>query len=239
MAEQKKRNPRFVTPKGELLYPYLTEPDTKYNANGDFKAEMKLPEDAELIDSKGKNHGKIAEFLNQSIDDAVEKFGEEHNGKKKKGKTIEVTEADDPPFYLDEGHLFVKFKLKAYVEPQNGDPFTQAPALFDAKGKKANLSHNPWTGTIAKINFECVPYYNAKDAQAGVSLRLKAAQIIEPVFGGSATGDAFGFGEEEGFEAGDEPDANADANPKETNSADPDEESDGFDDDDDDDEGDF
>jgi hypothetical protein len=208
MAEQKTRNPRFVTPKGELVYPYLTEPDTKFNANGDYKSEIKLPENAEMIDSKGKNRGKIVDFLNQSIDDAVEKFGEEHNGKKKKGKTIEVTEADDPPLYIDDGTLFVKFKLKAYVEPQNGESFTQAPVLFDSKGKKANLKQNPWNGTIAKINFEVVPYYNAKDAQAGITLRLKAAQIIDPVFGGSANGEDFGFGEEEGgFEAGDEPDA--------------------------------
>lgn len=204
---QRKSNPRFVTPKGELLYPYLTEPDTKFNAAGDYKAEIKLPEDAVLYDAKGKSQGKITDYLNQAIEDAVDRFGEEHNGKKRKGKVIEVTEADDAPFYVDDGYLFVKFKLKAYVEPKNGEPFTQSPVLFDAKGKKLNLKQNPWTGTIARINFEVVPYYNAKDAQAGVTLRLKAAQIIDPVFGGGANADEFGFGEEEGFEAGDEPDA--------------------------------
>lgn len=204
---QIKRNPRFVTPKAELLYPYLTEPDTKFNANGDYKAEAKLPADAELFDAKGKSHGKIVDFLNQAIEESVAKSGEEHNGKKRKGKTIEVTEADDPPFYLDGDTLFVKFKLKAFVEPQNGDSFTQAPVLFDSKGKKVKLDKNPWTGTIAKMNFECVPYFNAKDAQAGVTLRMKAVQIIDPVFGGGASADEFGFGEEEGFEAGDEPES--------------------------------
>lgn len=205
MADQKKRNPRYTTPKGEFIYPYLTDPDTKFNANGDYKAEIKLPEDAELFDAKGKSQGKLADFLNQAINDSVARFGEEHNGKKRKGKTIEVTEADDAPFYLDDGDLFVKFKLKAYVEPANGESFTQAPVLFDAKGKKANLKQNPWNGTIGKVSFECVPYYNAKDSQAGVTLRLKAAQIIDPVFGGSASGEDYGFGEEDGFEAGDEP----------------------------------
>ena len=201
----KTRNPRFVTPKAELLYPYLTEPDTQYNAHGEYKAEAKLPADAEFFDAKGKSVGKIVDFLNQAIDDSVEQFGEEHNGKKKKGKEVEVPEAEDPPIYLDGDDLFVKFKLKAYVEPQNGDPFTQSPVLFDAKGKKANLSQNPWTGTIAKINFECVPYYNPKDTAAGVTLRMKAVQIIDPVFGGGASADEFGFGQEEGFDADDEP----------------------------------
>lgn len=234
MADKKtKRNPRYVTPKGEFIYPYLTEPDTKFNANGDYKAEIKLPEDAELFDGKGKSQGKLADFLNQSIDDAVETFGAEHNGKKRKGKEIEVTEADDPPFYIDDGTLFVKFKLKAFVEPSSGEPFTQSPVLFDSKGKKANLKQNPWNGTVGKISFECVPYYNAKDAQAGVTLRMKAVQVIDPVFGGSANGEDFGFGEEDGFEAGDEPEAPAGSNDGFED------EGEGYDTDEDDDEGDF
>lgn len=204
MAERKK-NPRFVTPKGIQHYPYFTAPDTKFNANGEYKTEAEFPADAQMFDSKGKSLGKIVDYLNQAIADSVEKFGEEYNGKKKKGKTIEVEEAADAPFYVDGDKLFVKFKLKAFVEPTSGDSFTQAPVLFDSKGKKLNLKQNPWTGTIAKINFEVVPYYNAKDAQAGVTLRLKAVQIIDAVFGGGANADEFGFGEEEGFEAGDEP----------------------------------
>ena len=201
MAERK-RNPRYVTPKGTLIYPYLSQPDTKFNSHGDYKAEIELPEDAQMFDAKtGKSQGKLVDFLRQAIEDSVEKFGEIHNGKKKKGKAIEVEEADDAPCFIGDGKLFVKFKLKAYVEPSEGEPFTQAPVLFDAKGKKFDPPKNPWNGTTAKISFEVVPYYNAKDAQAGITLRLKAAQVINPVFGGGASSDAFGFGEEEGFDS--------------------------------------
>jgi len=196
-----KGNNRYVTPKGTLIYPYLSEPDTKFNPHGDYKAEMELPEDAQLFDEKGRAQGTIVDFLNQKIEDAVDQFGDMYNGQKKKGKPITVEEAADAPFYVDNGKLFVKFKLKAYVEPKNKEPFTQKPALFDAKGNKFDPPTNPWNGTVAKISFEAVPYYNAKDAQAGVTLRLKAAQVINPVFSGAASGQAFGFEEEEGFDS--------------------------------------
>ena len=195
------RNTRYVTPKGTLIYPYLSTPDTKFSTHGDYKAEIELPEDAMLFDAKGKPQGTILDFLQQSLEDSVEKFAEIHNGKKKKGKAIEVEEAQDAPFYCNDGKLFVKFKLKAYVEPAEGEAFTQAPLLFDAKGKKFSPPKNPWNGTTAKISFECVPYYNAKDAEAGITLRLKAAQVINPVFGGEADGEDYGFGEEEGFDS--------------------------------------
>ncbi|GGX90978.1 hypothetical protein GCM10007160_18050 [Litchfieldella qijiaojingensis] len=207
MAEQKKRNPRFVTPKGVLVYPHVVtgKPDTKYVGSGVYHTYVKMPEDAELFDAKtGKSVGKCSDFLTEKLDASFEKFSEEHNGKKKKGKVVEVTEAD-PPFYIDEGELFVKTKLNAYVEPTNGEPFTQAPALFDAKGKPTKPKR-VWNGTIAKVAFEVVPYFNQKDSEAGITLRLKAIQIIELSTGGDMDGGAFGFGQEEGYEDGDDGD---------------------------------
>jgi hypothetical protein len=201
MAE-KKRNPRFVTAPGELIYPWLVKPDTKYNSAGEYKAGIKLPEDTEMFDAKtGESQGRLSDYLNGAIEDSVAMFGEENNGKKKKGKVIEVTEAEDAPFYVDEGSLFVKFKLKAYVEPNSGDPFTQSPMLFDAK-KKPFKPKSVWNGSVARIAFEVIPYYNPKDTAAGVTLRLKAAQIIELSTGSGASGDDYGFGEEDGFDAG-------------------------------------
>lgn len=50
-----------------------------------------------------------------------------------------------------------------------------------------------------------MPYYNAKDAQAGVTLRLKACQVIELATGGDSNGESYGFGAEEGYDADDEP----------------------------------
>lgn len=232
MAERK-RNPRYVTPKGTLIYPHVVKPDTKFDSNGVYQTEIKLPKDAELYDAKtGKSQGKIVDFLTQSIDDAVEKFGEEHNGKKRKGKTVKVTESENPPFYVDEDEdvVVVKTKLNAYVEPANGEAFSQAPALFDAKGKPTKPKR-VWNGTVAKLAIEVVPYFNQKDTEAGVTLRLKAVQIIELSTGGDMDGGAFGFGQEEGYDADeDEPEDDSEGFGEE----------DGYEDDgDDDSEGDF
>lgn len=229
MATTRKRNPRYVFPKGELVYPHVVKPDTKFVSTGVYQTEVKLPKDAELYNAKtGKSEGKIVDFLTQAIDDAVEQFGEEHNGKKRKGKTIKVTESSNPPFYVDddEGILVVKAKLNAFVEPKNGDSFHQSPALFDAKGKPTRPSI-VWNGSEGKLAIEAIPYFNQKDTEAGITLRLKALQITKLVTGGSADSGSFGFGEEEGFE--DDGFDDEDNDDDDNNEGD-----DGFDDDDDD-----
>ena len=97
-----------------------------------------------------------------------------------------------------------RFKLKAKVTPKQGDPFEQRPAIFDAKGKPLQEA-KIGGGSKVKVAYELIPYYTAI-AGAGVSLRLKAVQVIDLVeFSGGASADAFGFGEEEGYEAEDTP----------------------------------
>ena len=51
---------------------------------------------------------------------------------------------------------------------------------------------------MLKVAFDPIPYYMASTNKAGVSLRLKAVQVIDLVTGGEKTADAFGFSEEDG-----------------------------------------
>ena len=56
-----------------------------------------------------------------------------------------------------------------------------------------------WGGTEAKVAYQIIPYF-VGSIGAGVSLRLKAVQILSLVTGeGNAS--SFGFKEEQGFEA--------------------------------------
>ena len=90
--------------------------------------------------------------------------------------------------------------MKARVKPKNGDEFEQAPKLFDAKQNELDRKKvSVWGGSKMKVNFEVVPYMAAATKSAGITLRLRAVQVIELVSGGGGNAESYGFGEEEGY----------------------------------------
>ena len=187
MAEKKKVE-RFVSPKGIASYPYLTNPDTKFNPDGEYKVSLIVA---------GDDASKAIDFLTEKHNASVAQAKKENAGKR-------VKEGELPFIENDDGTVTFKFKMKAKVTPKKGDPFEQKPALFDAKGKPLTGEPKIGGGSTIKVSYEVVPYYTAI-AGAGVSLRLKAVQIIElKEYSGGGNAESYGFGEEEGFEADDE-----------------------------------
>lgn len=188
MAEKKKVE-RFVSPKGTASYPYLTNPDTKFNPDGEYKVSLIVA---------GDDARKAIDLLTEKHRAAVAQVKKENAGKR-------VKEGELPFIANDDGTVTLKFKMKAKVTPKNGAPFEQQPALFDAKGKPLTGETKVGGGSTIKVSYEVVPYYTAI-AGAGVSLRLKAVQIIElkEYSGGGGNAESYGFGEEEGFEAGED-----------------------------------
>ena len=186
----KVKNPRYTTPAGIAQYPYLTKPDTKFNPDGEYKISVEIP---------GAAAQDIVTFLDEQFAASVAKAKKENPGKKIKEGDVPYSVNDDT------GKVTVRFKLKAKVTPKQGDPFEQRPALFDAKGKPIGTDAKIGGGSKVKVAYELVPYYTAI-AGAGISLRLKAVQVIDLVeFSGGASSEAYGFGEEEGYEAEDTP----------------------------------
>ncbi len=180
--------PRYTTPKGTAKYPWLSQPDTKFNPDGEYKVSLVLP--VEQADT-------IMQFLDEQMALAEAKAKKDNPGKKVK--------VADAPYSVDEetGEFSVNFKLKAKVIPQKGDSFEQKPAVFDAKGKPLQ-GVNVGGGSQIKVSYEVYPFYTALIG-AGISLRLKAVQVIDLVeFSGGANAANYGFEEEDGFEA--EPD---------------------------------
>ena len=183
---KKPKLPRFVTPIGVAQYPYLTKPDTKFNPDGDYKVNLE-------IDSKDAQ--EIMSFLDEQLALSVEKAKKENAGKKIK--------EGDAPYTVNEdtGKVTLKFKLKAKVTTKSGDQFDQKVAIFDAKGKPIVDVPNIGGGSKMKVSYEVIPFYTAL-VGAGLSLRVRAVQIIElHEFSGGAGAGAFGFGEEDGYEA--------------------------------------
>lgn len=186
----KVKNPRYTTPAGIAQYPYLTKPDTKFNPDGEYKISVEIP---------GAAAQDIVTFLDEQFAASVAKAKKENPGKKIKEGDVPYSVNDDT------GKVTVRFKLKAKVTPKQGDPFEQRPVLFDAKGKPIGADAKIGGGSKVKVAYELIPYYTAI-AGAGISLRLKAVQVIDLVeFSGGASSEAYGFGEEEGYEAEDTP----------------------------------
>lgn len=187
----KVKNTRYTTPAGIAQYPYLTKPDTKFNPDGEYKLSVEI-KDPNLS-------APLVAFLDEQFAASVAKAKKENPGKKIKEGDVPYSVNDDT------GAVTVRFKLKAKVTPKMGDPFEQRPALFDAKGKPIGADAKIGGGSKVKVAYELVPYYTAI-AGAGVSLRLKAVQVIDLVeFSGGASSEAYGFGQEEGYEAEDTP----------------------------------
>jgi len=181
------KNTRYTTPKGTAKYPWLNTPDTKFNPDGEYKVTLVVPV---------QEANTIMQFLDEQLALSNAKATKENPGKK-------IKQAD-APYKVDEenGNVEITFKMKAKVELKSGDSFEQKPALFDAKGKPL-MDVNVGGGSKIKVSYECIPFYTALIG-AGISLRLRAVQVIDLVeYTGGAAAGAYGFEAEEGFEAGD------------------------------------
>lgn len=195
MAKQKKI--RIVTPQGIAKFPYLNSPDTKFNADGEYRVGI-------LLDPSDEDVQEFLEKLDKMAEEAVEKAKDDLIENKKKRSAEKVV--PNEPYREDvdsegepTGKIEVRFKMKAKVTKKNGDVITLEPRLFDAKGKPFPKDKMIYGGALLKINFTPNPYYVAGTKAAGISLQMNAVQVLELSSGADAG--FFGFGEEEGFSA--------------------------------------
>lgn len=191
-------NTNIVTPRGKLVYPHLNKADTKFDKDGVWRANLRIPKEE-------------AKSLVDDIDNQIQENATEETNKR--NKKVKVA---NPPYTDDgEGNYVFNFKLKASGIRPNGERWSQKPILYDSKGNLFNNKDIIWGGTEAKVAFQPSSYY-VPSIGAGVSLRLKAVQILNLV---SSNQDAssYGFKQEEGFvaEADAEAEVSEDVAPKE------------------------
>ena len=176
----KNNNVKVVSPVGVSQYAWLTTPDTRFDETGHYKTNLII-------------NAKEAQSLKAQIDAEIKKsvaLAKE----KAKGKAIK--EAPRP--YEDElidgkasGNVIIKFKTKAKIIAKDGKVIPNRVALFDSAGKPM-IDANVWSGSEMKVSAELIPYYTAM-AGAGVSMRLRACQIVKLVEGGSSNAKGYGF----------------------------------------------
>lgn len=178
---------KYTTSVGIARYPHLSEPDTKFDEDGVYTTQLILD-----VDDVEELEGLIETAKNELADEIR---SQKPNTKFKDGASP-ITDHDE-----DATKRIVKFKLKA-KGGKGSETWDQKPAIFDAKAKPFTGSENIGGGSKIKVSCEIVPYHTAL-AGLGVSLRLKAVQVIDLVEFTGKTGDAsaHGFSEEEGFDS--------------------------------------
>lgn len=206
MAKMKLK--RMVTPAGIAVWPWLDKPDTKFKANGEYRIGVSLPRQAPGVQD-------FLTALEAEYDAAQSSDGNKMLADAKKGAKIkradvpwkdELDENDQPT-----GNVVLNLKMAAKIEKKEAGvvvkSWDQRPDVFDAKGTRIDAGASKvGGGSTVKASFEIMPFYTSL-VGAGISLRLRAVQVINLVQFQPGTAKGYGFGEEEGFTAPTEDDA--------------------------------
>lgn len=182
---------RLTTPKGYAQYPYLKDPDTKFNPDGDYKVNLAM-DDNEAT-------GKLIAKLQQMLEDFYDSDEEVAKAVAKGRKVVmsDIYENDE------EGRIVLKFKQKAKITKKNGEKINIKLPQFDSRGKPMEAA-NIGRDSVIKVNFSVRPYYLPTTKTCGLSLRPVAVQVIQlnEFSGGGGTAESYGFSDEgEGYEA--------------------------------------
>lgn len=184
----------FQSPAGEAVFPWLTRMDTQHDASGVYHTDLAMPPE-------------IAEDFIAKLEKIRDEFAASLPMAKQQALTprpvykLEMTRPEFPADATDAekqaikdahvpeptGNVLFRFKLKASVQPKNGEAFTQAPAIVMAD-TGATCTEAVYGGSIIKCRGQVVPYTNDSAGNFGVTLRLKAVQVIELQTGSGEAG---------------------------------------------------
>lgn len=191
----KPKNPLVFTPVGIAVYPRLTgdEADTKFDSAGVWHTKMAYqPEELE----------EFIEKLNAQRDEFFEQILEENKRKYAKYQKVEVFEEELDDDGEPTGRLIIKAKMRHHVVTKQGKEWWQTPRIFDSSAPPKELDQETlrlWGGSKIRLQCEAVPYAMDSSKTVGISLRLRAVQVVELVSGGGGESPFDGF--EGGFTA--------------------------------------
>ena len=184
---RKRKHIKLTTPKGTAIYPWLNEPNRKFDQIGVYSVNLRM------------NGEDATEFIS-----AITKVRDEYHDEQTKEMKKKLKKADLPVMEVvddqgeETGEVDLKIKLKAGYE-YDGKTITQRPTLIDAKQQPMANDILIGSGTTLRCGVEVAPWY-VPTMGIGVSLRLRVAQIIDLVEFGGGGAAAYDFNNEEGFE---------------------------------------
>lgn len=240
MAQEQKSGFSFVSAKGTAHYPKLNRPDTKFKEGGEYTCKLFMPEDgkAKIKGDDGKFKTVTVAELEAQLDAEYElavKAGKRSfkNAGKKPGDIKPMTKPwgwNDPtdddgnPVERTEEHgprlFYISAKMTASgVSQRTGEHFEMRPDIFDAgnpaKGIKPKkiTEKCPLIGHGSILVISCQAAHFLKGPNAGVTIRLNSAQVIEIKNEGGRDADSQGFDGEEGGYEGEEDTGNSGGKP--------------------------
>lgn len=196
MSNKKPRYEAFTTPIGEAIFPWLTAPETQFDPNGVYKTDLALdPDDAAPLIAKLE---RVRDEFVQTIPAAKRQainilpvYREEYT----RPEYPEDASDEEKKAIRDEwigeptGRILIRAKMKKVVNLADGTFFEQEPVIVDAEtGEK--VEGPVYGGSRIRLRGQIVPYRNNAAGNAGVTLRLKAVQVVEQK-GGSGGGEGF------------------------------------------------
>ncbi len=185
----------FLSPVGEAVFPWITRADTEHDASGVFHTDLSVEFEAaqDFIATLEKARDDFIQTLpinkQKTLAPKAVYFDEltrpeyPEDATKEDKKAIRDAWEGEPT-----GNVIFRFKLKNNVTTQDGTTFTQSPVVVDDNTGE-DVEGAVFGGSILRIKGQIVPYTNAAAGIVGVTLRLKAAFIVEQV-GGSEGGDS-------------------------------------------------
>lgn len=180
----------FQTPVGTLLFPWVNEPDTRYDATGVYQTKIAVPFDQAQDLIAQMERIRDAEFASldpqKSASYTKKDVYELEYTRPDKDATDEEKEAFVPE---PTNNVLFKCKLNKVVTPKNGDPFEQSVILIDADEVPVTLP--VWGGSKAIVRGQIQPWANAAGKQVGATLRMKAVKVLELVTGEGSTWSKF------------------------------------------------
>ena len=184
--QKKKKFPRITTPIGTAQWPWLKEPDTKFDKDGVYRVNLRM--------TKEEGESTVKE-ITKILDSYVKQLKDDPQNKNIKIGPLPIKDVEDEDG-VPTGEIEFKFKMKAVVG-SGADKWEQRPAIFDSQ--KRPMSENIGGGSRMRIGAELIPY-NSPAVGVGISLRLKTVQVIDLVeFGGGLDPDSWEFDKEDGF----------------------------------------
>ena len=183
------------SPLGVLVWPKLTEPDTKFKADGEYVTKLRM-----TVEEGEKLMVAVDKRAAMSLATAKENAKNPREAKSWETKFLPYAIEEDEEGN-ETGDVLFKFSARASgVAKKTGKAWARKVPLFDAQGARiAPGTVEVWGGTTAKVAFTFFEYAPTVTVGASVSLKLEAVQIIELVSSGGASAESFGFEETDGY----------------------------------------
>ena len=179
-----------VSPKGELEWCKFVEPDTKYNADGEFSVSLLLdPEEPKAKEFIGKLEGLR--------DTALGQLRENLGAKGKQWSSQDITTIHYDKDGNETGKVVVKCKLKDIAKRKaQGKPYkiqASGPDKENLVAKKTLVGN----GSIGVVGCFAFAYEMASTKKVGVSLQWQKLRVFDLVSFASEDDDLFGTVEAE------------------------------------------